>query len=283
MLDIFHIHDFFYDTKQNVKSLCIHFRYCPKQSKECITYAPQTQFQPKKTIDRINIHDYFLVRPKKCELFYIHVHTLPILMGSLYQQSSIYYKAPNKENFNLNIKFAHLQIPYTYNQPAKTKWENLHVLQNLVHPGLTQTHFAARTFKGDAELIGNHSGSLGGSWEGRVTDLDWIHRHTHLVELLHMHSITGLSHHRTSNPNNPKHWYANPVPSGAARRQRAPARIPAVPARTPASCRSPGGSTPRWHQLKLWAGTCNFWSGEFEERTRLLPAGMEDSYQRWDY
>jgi len=106
LLDIFHIHDFFYDTKQNVKSLCIHFRYCPKQSKECITYAPQTQFQPKKTIDRINIHDYFLVRPKKCELFYIHVHTLPILMGSLYQQSSIYYKAPNKENFNLNIKFA---------------------------------------------------------------------------------------------------------------------------------------------------------------------------------
>jgi len=100
---------------------------------------------------------------QKMLIVYIHVHTLPILTGSLYHQSSIYYETPTKGNFNLNIKFAHLQIPYTYNQPSKTKRENLHVLQNLVHPGLTQTHFAARTFKGDAEHTGNHSGSLGGS------------------------------------------------------------------------------------------------------------------------
>ena len=168
-------------------------------------------------------------------------------------------------------------------QASKDKAITFTCITKLVHPGLAQTHIAARTFKGDAEHTGNHSRRLRGSWEGRVTDLDWIQRHTHLFELLHTHSITGLSHYRTSNPKNPKHWYANPVPSGAAHRQRAPARIPAVPARTPASCRSPGGSGPRCHQLKLWAGTCNFWSGEFEERTRLLPAGMEDSYQRWDY
>lgn len=140
----------------------------------------------------------FLSDQTKCKLFCIHVHTLPRLIESLYHQSSI-HKTPNKENFNLNIKFAHVQ--YLHIQPAsKGKSRKFTCITKLVHTGLTQTHCAARTFKGDAENTGNHSGRLGGSWEGRVTDLDWIHRHTHLFKLLHTHSITGLSH------------YAHPIP-----------------------------------------------------------------------